>query len=177
MKHFVPALLFFSAVPALHATPAADSLNHGLNLSRLSNDNRFLLEWWGVQDDFHFVEISSDLVEWDLAPVFAAGNNSVLEWRFQTNADKMFFRILLTNDPESELMQNDYDNDGLTTHREHLLGSDPFNPSTGRTGIFDGIALKLGMPVVAPQPPAPDPLDTTPPSISLVAPSTAIPLP
>jgi hypothetical protein len=74
-------------------------------------------------------------------------------------------------------MTADYDEDGLTTYEEYLLGADPFNPDTSGDRIFDGIALKLGPSVTPPEIPAQNPLDLTPPAITLTSPASAVLIP
>jgi len=156
------------------AQPTANSQNAGFTIELGEASGSFYLTWWGAEEHFYFVEQSDDLVNWSFLPLFEVGHNAVLTWGFSSNADKMFFRARYTDDPESSLMQSDFDGDGLTVYQEYLIGSDPFNPDTAGDGIFDGIAYKLGLPVTYPEPPASDPTDNTPPTITLSKPHGAV---
>ena len=169
----LPAVAIFSLVAALQAVPTADSLNDGLTLEYDPVEDSSLLSWWGIEDRFYFIQQSEDLVEWTFMPIFEVGSDDIISWGSRSNANKLFFRALHTADLDSELMLADYDEDGLTTAEEYQLGSQPFNPDTHGDGIFDGIAFKLGLPVIPPEIPDPDPLDSTPPTISLTAPASA----
>lgn len=179
MKLHLSLIALVAGSVAIFASPPpdADSLNAGLTLSQDNSTEAFQLTWWGIDQHFYFVEYSEDLIEWNFLPIFAVGEDAALGWGFTLNADKMFFRAIYTNDSDSELMQSDLDGDGLTVYQEYLIGSDPFNPDTAGDGIFDGIAYKLGLPVVYPEEPTPDPQDTIPPTITLYSPGGATLLP
>lgn len=170
-------LAVVSLAAPLQADPTADSLNDGLTLEYDPVEDSSLLSWWGIENRFYFVQQSDDLVKWTFMPIFEVGSDDIISWGFRSNAPKLFFRAVHTADSDSELMQADYDEDGLTTWREYEEGSHPFNPDTHGDGIFDGIAFKLGLPITPPVIPAPDPLDTTPPGISLTSPASAVPVP
>lgn len=172
-----PVFAFLALVLALQAEPTADSLNDGLTLEFDSAEDSSLLSWWGIENRFYFVQQSEDLADWTFMPIFEVGSDDILAWGFRSNVSKLFFRAVHTADINSDLMQADYDEDGLTTYQEYLLDSHPFNPDTSGDGIFDGIAVKLGLPVTPPQIPGPDPMDSTPPSITLTQPTTATILP
>lgn len=170
-------LAFLSLAAVLQADPTADSLNDGLTLEHDPVEDSSLLSWWGIEDRFYFIQQSEDLVKWTFMPIFEVGSDDILSWGFRSNAPKLFFRALHTDDLDSELMLADYDEDGLATWQEYELGSHPFNPDTHGDGIFDGIAFKLGLPVTPPEIPEPDPMDDTPPAITLTSPASAIVLP
>jgi hypothetical protein len=175
-----PALVVVTAwslVAVLHADPTADSLNDGLMLESDPVEDSSLISWWGIESRFYFIQQSEDLVKWTFMPIFEVGANDIISWGFRSNAPKLFFRAVHTADGDSELMQADYDEDGLTTWREYEEGSHPFNPDTHGDGIFDGIAFKLGLPITPPVIPDPDPMDATPPAISLTSPASAVPVP
>ena len=138
-------------------------------------DHSFLVSWFGKSMVFYFIQQSEDLVNWTFVPAFEVGDDDAIAWGFKSTSPKLFFRLVHTDDADSDLMQTDMDGDGLTVHQEYLFGSDPFNPDTSGDGIFDGIAAKLGTPL-APAEPAPDPNDTTPPTITLLHPHDATPL-
>ncbi len=176
-----PALFVASALlcaaPLSASPPTADSPNSGFRIAPPPAPSSYLLSWWGASDTFYFLQQSTDLVNWSLAPMFRTGSGAPLDQGLSTDEPRMFFRLKHTDDPESEIMQSDLDGDGLTVYQEYLLGSDPFNPDTSGNGIFDGIALKLGMTLTAPPAPLPDPNDTTPPAILLHTPTSATLLP
>lgn len=140
-------------------------------------DNSFLVSWFGQSMEFYFIQQSENLVSWTFVPLFEVGDEETIAWGFKSTAPKLFYRIVHTDDADSDLMQTDMDGDGLSVHQEYLLGSDPFNPDTSGDGIFDGIAAKLGLTITAPTSSEPDPNDSTPPGIILTYPTTAILLP
>lgn len=178
MKLFISILILTAFTPfPLSSQPTHESPNDGLGILRDPLKESSLLSWWGIQDRFYFVQQSEDLVIWNFLPFFDLGNDAEIAWGLKSTAPTIFLRILHTADPESGLMTADYDEDGLTTYQEYLLSADPFNPDTSGDGIFDGIALKLGLPITPPERPTPDPFDVTPPVISLISPTTAILIP
>ena len=172
----LPVLTLLAACP-LSAQPTASSPNDGLGIFRDSIEESSLLSWWGIQDRFYFVQESEDLAKWNFLPFFDRGSDDELAWGLKATAPAIFFRVLHTADPESGLMTADYDEDGLTTYEEYLLGANPFDPDTSGDGIFDGIALKLGLSLTPPVIAAPDPLDLTPPVITLTSPASAVLIP
>lgn len=140
-------------------------------------DGSFLVSWWGEASEFYFIQQSEDLADWHYVPVFEVGDDEIIAWGFRATAPKLFFRLVHTDDVDSDLMQSDFDGDGLTVHQEYLLGSDPFNPDTSGDGIFDGIAAKLGTSLTPPEIPASNPADNTAPTITLHHPHDAEPIP
>jgi len=174
----LPSLIACLAVlHAVHAEPATDSPNDGLMLEHDPLEDSSLLSFWGINERFYFIQQSEDLVKWTFMPIFEVGSDDVISWAFRSNAPKLFLRTVHTADVESDLMQTDFDGDGLTTYQEYLLGSHPFNPDTRGDGIFDGISAKLGLPLTPPGTPEPDPADTTAPLITLHHPGDATVVP
>ncbi len=142
-----------------------------------ANPGEIMLSWWGYDENFYFIETSSDLHEWTLLPAIELGGDEPITLGFDFSAARLFWRLRYSDDPESELLSADLDGDGLSVYREYDLGSDPFNPDTSGDGVFDGIALKLGLSLSPPEPPEPDPGDTTAPAITLRSPAGAAVLP
>jgi hypothetical protein len=179
MKHLFPIfpVLTLLATCPVWGQPTGLSPNDGLGILRDPVEESSLLSWWGIHDRFYFVQESEDLVKWNFLPFFDRGSDDELAWGLKSTAPALFFRVLHTADPESGLMTADYDEDGLTTYEEYLLGANPFNPDTSGDGIFDGIALKLGLSVTPPEIPATNPLDLTPPVITLTSPASAVLIP
>jgi alpha-tubulin suppressor-like RCC1 family protein len=70
-------------------------------------------------------------------------------------------------------LETDYDGDGLTNTEEMALGTDPFIADTDGDGVDDG---DDGFPLdpTRQTAPPPDPLDTTPPTITLEEPTSAV---
>jgi hypothetical protein len=175
-KRLSSLIFTLALLHAIHAEPAADSPNDGLMLLHDPLEHSSLLSFWGINDRFYFIQQSEDLVKWTFMPIFEVGSDDVISWAFRSNAPKLFYRAIHTSDINSELMQADYDEDGVATALEYGYGSHPFNPDTFGDGIFDGIAFKLGLQITPFVPPSPDPSDTTPPAIQLDSP-TNVPLP
>jgi alpha-tubulin suppressor-like RCC1 family protein len=80
--------------------------------------------------------------------------------------------VALGIDPTSQ----DADGDGLTNAQESALGTDPFKADTDGDGVADGADAYPFDPTRWSAPP-PDPNDHTPPTITLLEPANATPLP
>ena len=72
--------------------------------------------------------------------------------------------------------QLDPDGDGVTTARETANGTDPYRADTDGDGVSDGVDLFPLDPTRSALPP-PTPGDTTPPVITLIEPTNAVPVP
>jgi alpha-tubulin suppressor-like RCC1 family protein len=70
----------------------------------------------------------------------------------------------------------DTDGDGLSNAREIAMGTDPFRADTDGDGVIDGLDAFPLDPTRSTKP-APTPGDTTPPTIVLIEPTTARPVP
>jgi alpha-tubulin suppressor-like RCC1 family protein len=70
----------------------------------------------------------------------------------------------------------DPDADGVTTARETAMGTDPYRADTDGDGVSDGADLYPFDPTRSALPP-PTPGDTTPPVITLIEPTNAVPVP
>jgi alpha-tubulin suppressor-like RCC1 family protein len=70
----------------------------------------------------------------------------------------------------------DPDADGVTTARETAMGTDPYRADTDGDGVLDGADLFPLDPTRSALPP-PTPGDTTPPVITLIEPTNAVPVP
>ncbi|MBC2604095.1 thrombospondin type 3 repeat-containing protein [Puniceicoccus vermicola] len=181
----IPFFLFLAAlcVSSLWSTPPTqppgESLERssGLVVYSGSNPGEIMLSWWGYDGHFYFIENSADLHEWTLLKTVELGEAEAITLGFDLAGSPFFWRLRYSDDPEWELLAADLDGDGLSSYQEYDLGSDPFNPDTSGDGVYDGIAYKLELPLIAPEPPDADPEDTTPPAITLFSPGGATFLP
>jgi alpha-tubulin suppressor-like RCC1 family protein len=70
----------------------------------------------------------------------------------------------------------DMDGDGVPNALERARGTDPFNPDTDGDGVNDGLDA-FPLDPTRSQAPQPTPGDTTPPTITLIEPTNAVPIP
>ncbi|MCC5790823.1 MAG: hypothetical protein JJT75_14425 [Opitutales bacterium] len=96
------ALASFSALCA-NAEPTADTLNHGLTISHDAGTEHFHVQWWGQEQTYYFIEVSEDLMEWELLPTVERGIDDPAGLGLESNAPRLFFRLILTDDPENHL--------------------------------------------------------------------------
>lgn len=119
--------LILSASGQLFANPPGpDSINSGLSIAPGPGADTFLISWWGLDDYYYFVEFSEDLRSWNFVPEVWTGLDAVLSLGYSSTADRLFFRTLASNDPESSLLANDYNNIGLSAWEQIQFGYNPF---------------------------------------------------
>lgn len=90
------------------------------------------VSWVGLAGKLQTLEMSLDLTVGSWVPVDEPfiGNGNQVNYGFQTDdTERRFWRVAVTD--------TDSDNDGLTDHEEHQLGTDPTNPDTDGDGIPD----------------------------------------
>lgn len=135
--------LILSASGQLSASPPGpDSLNSGLSIAPGPGADTFLISWWGLDDYYYFVEFSEDLRSWNFVPEVWTGLDAVLSLGYSSTADRLFFRTLASNDPESSLLANDYINISLSAREQIQLGYNPFEwVDTSENGIHDAWEL------------------------------------
>lgn len=80
------------------------------------------LQWTGVDSMFYFIEKCSGLGQdkWEIAPFALKSEGEVEGAVLQTNVDKMFFRLVETEDHNDDNMQIDSDFDGISNGSEDL---------------------------------------------------------
>ncbi|MEM9280992.1 MAG: hypothetical protein AAGA96_04135 [Verrucomicrobiota bacterium] len=104
----------------------ATDLNEGLSITRDATTGDFTLSWWGKAGYSYFVEQSSDLSNWDWAPIAEQVQvDGVVSYGLSTNADRLFLRVTFTNDPNSPLLTSDFDGDHLSNGDELSAGLNP----------------------------------------------------
>ncbi len=132
----IPPLLFF----LLLSFPLRGQIDEDvLDVNILSPDS-YCLEWDGKDGRTYFIQCADELEEWIFEPTILSGEGSPLESIITTDADKMFFRLLATDaddggDPETA----DFDDDGLTALQEitNQPQSNPLDEDTDADGIND----------------------------------------
>ena len=75
-----------------------DDFNEGSRLTHNAFNDTFSLSWWGRAGHHYFVEISEDLLNWDVLPIVEEGFDDPIEWTSAMNAGKLFYRIHPIND-------------------------------------------------------------------------------
>lgn len=112
---------------SLSAQTASDT-NEGLQITRGPSVSEFTVSWWTRPDHFYFLQTTEDLVNdpWAYFDYAELGDSSVGGLIMSLSADKMFFRVDVTNDRNSPLLVLDQDGDKVSTVEELLKGTDPF---------------------------------------------------
>lgn len=105
--------------------------NHGEHLQVASLvDGELEFEWTGMPDRYYFIEKSLTLGEesWDLYPLAAFGDGGILSAFVPIEAGEAsaFFRLIHTDDSESDLVATDYIGTGLSAGVLMQLGYNPF---------------------------------------------------
>lgn len=96
------ALALFATLCA-SAEPTADKLNQGLTISHDAGTEHFHIQWWGQEPFYYFIEVSEDLLEWELLPTVERGIDDPAGLGLESNAPRLFFRLIHTDDPENVL--------------------------------------------------------------------------
>lgn len=101
-------------------------------------------QWDGVSARTYFIQTSSDSQDWSYLPEIDYGD-SQFHYGFETSESKFFLRIRFTDvapmvDGEVNPEDFDFDGDGLPSLYELLHGLDPFDPTSGPSGLLDGDA-------------------------------------
>ncbi len=96
------------------------------------------LEWHGEEGQIYFIQKSTDLAKWKFVPYFAVGEDARLAKTFPSRGKQAFYRLVHSNDPESDLLKTDFNETGVSAWDHVRLGFDPFawTDSTGN-GIHD----------------------------------------
>lgn len=101
--------------------------NSGLIVYPGSNPGDIMLSWWGYDEHFYFIETSEDLQEWTLMPTVELGEDQAITLGFNFTADKLFWRLRYSDDPESELLSADLNGIGVSAWDQLQLGYNPFD--------------------------------------------------
>lgn len=93
-------------------------------------------KWWGRTGRTYFIQQSVDLMSWNWVPVIEAGNDSVKDWGFISTSDKLFVRLIFTDEYTNDPLNGDFDGDGVSNLEEVQQGSNPFDYYSQPTGII-----------------------------------------
>ncbi|MCH8474216.1 MAG: hypothetical protein LAT55_03200 [Opitutales bacterium] len=130
MRIHLNLFAFLASSTALLATPpppTADSLNSGLLVHYDDGTESFHLTWWGIDTHYYFIEQTEDLKNWSFVPTVEEGADDPLAMAFQISADRWFWRVRYSNDPESDLLAADYNGIFLSAWDQLQLGYNPFD--------------------------------------------------
>lgn len=130
MRIHLNLFAFLASSTALLATPPppmADSLNSGLRVYYDDGTESFHLTWWGIDTYYYFIEQTEDLKNWSFVPTVEEGADDPLAMAFQLSADRWFWRVRYSNDPESNLLSADYNEIGISAWDQLQLGYNPFD--------------------------------------------------
>jgi len=128
----VPRLILFVHVFGLYtsgllAAPSQNSENSGLTLSLDTVPDHYILSWWGLDELQYMVQFSDDLHHWSFVPEVWEGEDAPLALGYSSTADRLFFRALGSDDPQSDLLSRDYNSIGLSAWNQIQLGYNPFD--------------------------------------------------
>lgn len=116
---------------SLYLTPLTHLFSSGPARVTLSPDSYgpgYELEWEGREGNVYFIERSRDLIKWELIPVFELGDGRPIRRTFHNEEGEAtaFYRLVYSDDPNSELLSADYSGAGITSWDQIQLGYHPF---------------------------------------------------
>lgn len=137
------AIAFAALVsPVLYGQPS----NEESRLELTGTPGIYKFTWQSQPGRTYFILSSEDLVSpWVYVPAIEVGNGTRLEYGFETNATRIFFRLKYTDQPISDPYTDDFDGDGVSNWDELQAGIDPFNPDTDGDGMSDGYEITMGL--------------------------------
>lgn len=97
----------------------------------------FILSWHGEAGHTYFIQHSLDLKRWEMLPVIESGDDELIAWGLESDADRGFWRVWATDlpgDPET----GDFDGDGIDNLTEVLMGTNPLRADSDGDGMPDG---------------------------------------
>lgn len=107
-------------------------------LTHDSVNGTYTLSWYGSAGHTYFIHHSLDLMTWQTMPIIESGANANLSWTIQLNADRTFFRLLVSDLPTNGNPGTaDFDGDGIDNQTEVNLGSNPISLDSDRDGMPD----------------------------------------
>ena len=120
-------LLVLASTSGLAAQTATDG-NEGLTIRHDETLGEISVRWWSQSNVYYFLLVTSDLADdpWAYFPYATLGDDGPQGIIMSLSGDKLFFRLELTNDVNSPLLQLDQDGDKISTADELLQGTDPF---------------------------------------------------
>ena len=142
-------LMMLVMVSAAFGQTASD-LGEGLRAELTNTSGVTAIKWWGKAGRTYFVQSSETLLpdSWQFMPVVEAGADAVCTWNLQTSAERMFVRLVYTDQLYSGAAGDaDFDGDGLTNAQEvSITGphTDPFLADTDWDGFGDGAEVTAG---------------------------------
>jgi hypothetical protein len=110
--------------------------------------NGLQLNWQSVPDRAYFVQTSTDLIGWSYLPLIKLGTDGTMGLGFDSNAEKLFFRLKYSDALPYDEDPNEYDFDGdkISNLDELNKGTDPFsNQDLNGNGIPDDWELFHGI--------------------------------
>lgn len=118
-------LLHFSALAVCSAAVGQSTEN--LQIENLPTADAFKLSWDGLQGNTYFIQQSQNLTDWNYIPIIESGDGNTIEYGFQSSTNKLFLRLVYTDQPTSDPENDDFDGDGVTNINELLISNtDPF---------------------------------------------------
>jgi len=92
----------------------ASDLNEGTQIAYDALNGVYTFSWWGVEGRTYFVQQSDNLVNWVYLPLIESGDDEMMGYGFETDADWLFFRLVFTDHPTEDPAAADFDNDGIS---------------------------------------------------------------
>tara|TARA_B110001469_G_scaffold125889_1_gene142219 strand:+ start:914 stop:1570 length:657 start_codon:yes stop_codon:yes gene_type:complete len=129
MKPYIYSIsLALATVSGLVAQTASDD-NEGLVINHNGALDEISVQWWSKSSFYYFLLQTTDLVDepWTYFPYAVLGDDSPQGIVMSLTGSKMFFRVELTDDPNSEVLLADFDGDFVTNKAELDQGTDVFD--------------------------------------------------
>jgi hypothetical protein len=127
---------------------SAAELNEGLRVVAGEVPGEMVLRWYGQPGRSYFVQTSDSLMpdSWRYVPVIESGTSALLQWGFESTAERAFMRLRYTDAAYSgPVGEADFDGDSLSNNTE--LGvtlTDPLEGDVDGDGLNDAQEINLG---------------------------------
>lgn len=128
IRRFLQLLLFLAV--SLHADTPPPVEPSALNLAPGAVPDTLEMTWPGAREHWYFPQVSDNLMEeWSYLPLVESGQDDTLGVGFATNAEILFYRLLIANHWSQPPMSLDFTESGFSNWNFVRQGLNPFDPA------------------------------------------------